>query len=439
MRPIESQNQAETRFERIAWLSAQDSNKVFHQLMHHFSKANLLKCFHELNGEKAVGVDGITKADYGQQLEENIDEFIERMKRMGYRPGAVRQVLIPKEGKPGATRPLGISNLEDKIFQKMMQKTLEGIYDPIFLECSYGFRAKRGCHDAVSALRNYLYRNELETVIDIDLENFFGTIDHKLLEQILREKIADEKFMRYIIRMFKSGVLAKGELTVSNEGVPQGSMCSPVLANVFAHYVIDVWFNETVKNHCQGAVEMFRYADDMVICCQSSVDAKRIRTALSKRLGLYKLKLNEDKTHEVPFSKRNFSRGIKQGAFDFLGFTFYFEKTRSGGQTVPKLRTSKKRIRSKLKQVNVWCRTHRNRYCLKEFWNKFRSKLRGHCQYFGVSFNTGYVNRFLREAIRIMFKWINRRSQRKSFNWEKFCLFMGRYPAPTARVYHRLF
>src|SRR3990167_8273537 len=194
------------------------------------------------------------------------------MKRMAYRPGPVRQVQIPKEGKPGATRPLGISNLEDKIIQKMTQKVLEAIYEPIFLNCSHGFRPKRGCHTAIKELMDHLYENEIQTVIDIDLKNFFGTIDHKKLEDLLKERIQDFTFMRYISRMFKAGVLANGEMSVSEEGVPQGSVCSPILSNIYAHYALDVWIEEMAKPSSKGKVALIRYADDAVICCEYEED-----------------------------------------------------------------------------------------------------------------------------------------------------------------------
>jgi len=439
MESKEFQEPTETKLKRIAQLSADNPNKVFYQMMQYFNEESLLQCFSELDGKKTLGEDGVTKNDYEKQLVPNIQDLLVRMKRMGYRPGPVRQVQIPKEGKPGATRSLGISNFEDKIFQKMMQKVLESIYEPLFLDCSFGFRPGRGCHDAIKALRNHLYRNEVEVVIDIDLANFFGTIDHKMLEQILREKIADERFIRYNIRMFKSGVLANGELAVSNEGVAQGSVFSPILANIFAHHVIDEWFNDTVKSHCRGKVEMFRYADDMVVCCQYSEDAERIRKALANRLTRFKLQLNEEKTHDVRFSKREGDRGIKQGTFDFLGFTFYLGKTRSSPRLVPKLKTAKKRLRSKLKQVNEWSKRIRNRYKLKRVWKIFRSKLRGHCNYYGVSFNSIGVNTFFYESIRIMFKWLNRRSQKKSFTWAKFLLFLKQHPLPKSEIKHKLF
>jgi RNA-directed DNA polymerase len=428
----------ETKLERIAWLSARDHQKEFNNLMHLYNLESLAGCFKELDGRKAVGADGITKEAYGEKLGANLSDLITRMKQMAYIPGPVRQVLIPKEGKPGTKRPLGIGNLEDKIVLKMTQKVLESIYEPIFLKCSYGFRTGLGCHDAVKALRDYLYRKEVRTVIDVDLANFFGTIDHKQLETILRKKIKDETFIRYLIRAFKAGVLMDGDLSASEEGVPQGSPCSPVLANIFAHYVIDDWFENVVKSHCKGQVEMFRYCDDLVICCQTDYDTERIRKVLGKRLCKYGLKLNEEKTKLVPFSKIEAGKGDKQGAFDFLGFTFYLGRSKSG-QVIPKVKTIGKRFRSKLKKVNDWCREMRSQYKLRELWRRFSIKLAGHIQYYGVSFNSVRVSEFCKHAIQLFYKWINRRSQRKSITWDKFNLFMEKYPPPKARVCHKLF
>ena len=438
MRTLESQEDTDTGLSEIAYLSSQNRAQVFHSLMHHINEGSLRRCFNKLDGKKARGVDGISKEEYGANLQANLEALISRMKRMGYRPQAVRQVHIPKEGKPGATRPLGISCFEDKLVQRRVQELLESIYEPLFVDWSYGFRPGRSCHDAIKALRTHLHAEEVEVVIDVDLANFFGTIDHDVLKDLLKVKIRDTKFMRYINRMLRSGIVAEGELTVSDEGVPQGSCCSPIFSNIVAHHVIDEWLEDTVKPLMSGTVKAFRYADDLVICCRYEKDALRVRKVLGKRLEQYKLKLNEEKTKIVHFSKRKTRWGIKQETFDFLGFTFYLGRSLKGG-IIPKLKTCGKRYRSKLNKVKDWAHKIRNQEKLGTIWKIFCSKLRGHVQYYGVSFNSKAVGKVLREATSILFKWLNRRSQRKSFDWDKFRLFQKKHPLPEAKVRHKLF
>ena len=433
----ETRKTTATILARIAKLSASDRFRRFDSLMHLFSEESLAACFHALDGKKAVGVDGVSKAEYGEHLESNLKELIARMKRMGYRPGPVRQVLIPKGDKAGATRPLGISNFEDKLVQGMMRQVLESIYEPLFLPGSYGFRPGRSCHDAIRDLEQHLYRHPVQTVIDVDLAKFFDTIDQELLLGMLREKINDPKFLRYVQRMFKSGVLAEGELRVSDEGVVQGSLCSPILANIFAHYVIDVWLEEVVKPHCANKAEWFRYADDLVICCETEHDALRIRKGLGGRLVRYKLSLNEKKTRLIDF-RRPRNGQPRPEVFDFLGFTFYWGKSRRG-VPLPKVKTSGKRLRTKLKAVNDWGRQIRSRYRLNHIWSVFCAKLRGHIQYYGVSFNSRALQTFRKKATRILFKWLNRRSQKRSFNWEQFTLYIRANPLPRATIRHRLY
>jgi group II intron reverse transcriptase/maturase len=406
--------------------------------MHLFNEESLAGCFHALEGRKAVGIDKINKAEYGRDLEDNLRNLVERMKRMAYRPGPVRQVLIPKDDKAGGFRPLGISNFEDKLVQGMMHKVLESIYEPVFLDCSYGFRPGRGCHDALRALTGHLYRYEVESVIDVDLANYFGSVDHGLLLELLSERIKDYRLLRYLVRMFKAGVLAEGDLQVSDEGVPQGSLCSPVLANIFAHYVIDLWFEETVKTHCRGRVALFRYCDDIVICCQYETDAQRIHQALAGRLANHRLRLNETKTKRVAFSKRRMKVGQRSPSFEFLGFLIYWGYSRNGA-VIPKVKTSGSRLCKKLKRVRAWAEEVRHQYRLPELWARFCDKLSGHARYYGVSFNLRRVKTFFYWATRILFKWLNRRSQRKSFNWEQFGRFIKAHPLPTLRVYHSLF
>lgn len=431
----EHQNNTATKLKRIGWLSAKDPQMKFANLMHHFNEESFVACFHELDRKKAVGPDRVSKDEYGEDLLENVHDLVARMKQMAYRPSPVREVLIPKEGKPGSTRPLGIANFEDKIVQKMMGKVLTSIYEPLFLDCSYGFRPGRGPHDAINDLREYLFRNKVRTIIDVDLENYFGTIDHKILETFLRSKITDEKFIRYIIRMFKAGVLTAGELRVTEEGVPQGSVCSPILSNVMAHCVIDQWFETTVKKHCSGKVAMFRYADDLVICCDDPKDAERINVALGKRLEKFNLKMNTEKTKLIPFNKSAVGTKVKPATFDFLGFTFYWGRSKRGFP-IPMLRTSRKRMRSKLKALKEWIRKVRSCLKLRDIWKTFCAKIRGHTNYYGVTFNLNRVREFVRCALKTVFKWLNRRSQRRSFTWEKFIRYMERYPLPDKQIHH---
>ena len=284
----------------------------------------------------------------------------------------------------------------------------------------------------------HLSTYEVDTVIDVDLSNYFGSISHHEVINIISKKVSDQKLIRYLIRMFKSGVLANGELTVTDEGVPQGSGCSPVIANIFAHIVIDDWINNTVKAHCDGLVKMVRYADDIVICCQYNRDAERIKIALDNQLTKFGLKMNEDKTKLVKFSVRKKRRDEDQGTFDFLGFTYYIAKSRKKYYLV-KVMTTGKRYRSKLKKANDWARIIRNKIPLVQIMKIAAAKARGHIQYYGVSHNLVAVNKFLLVIKRILFKWLNRRSQRKSFEWEQFQKLLDRINFPKGKICHRLF
>ena len=424
-----------TGFAKIGQLSAANEEMVFDQLMHHFDEESLQHCYRRLDRKAASGSDGVTKSQYGEQLGKNTADLVNRLKRMTYRPSAVMEVMIAKEGQKKASRPLGISNFEDKVVQKRFQEVLEAIYEPLFYNNSYGFRPRRSCHDAVKALHQHLYNHSTKVVIDLDLSNYFGSIDHEQLIRFLQKKISDRRFLRYIRRMLKCGILGDAGFRRSDEGVTQGSVCSPVLANIFAHYVLDDWFESTVKEHCREEVALFRYADDAVICCNSEKDAARIRKALESRLSKYGLALNQAKTSLVKFDKRD-HRG--SGGFDFLGFTFYVGLTRNG-RPIPKLKSSGKKLRSKLLNVKLWCRRYRNEYRLSELWQRFCVKLRGHVQYYGVSFNGEAVDGFVKKSIFVFLKWINRRSQKRSMTYEQFKNYMSIYPPPKARIVHRLY
>ena len=424
-----------TKLTRIAWLSSKDHNKEFKHIIHHVNKDHLLECFHDISGNRAAGVDRQSKDDYEDNLNSNITSLVERMKTMSYRPAPVRGVEIPKDN--GGKRKLGISNFEDKLIQKAMANILCSIYDPIFMKNSYGFRPNKSCHMALRDLTNYLFKSKTKVVIDVDLANYFDSISHELIIKLLSLKIKDKTFLRYIVRMLKAGVLTKGEQTRSEFGTPQGSIISPILANIVAHYVIDDWFENVVKTHCKGAVELFRYADDMVICCEQTSDSIRVKEALAKRLQKFQLAMNMDKSKLIRFSYVDAQKGKKQGIFRFLGFLFYIGKSKTG-RSIPKLKTCGKRLRSKLKNINDWLKRSRSIFDILVLWERFNIRVSGHIQYFGVSHNYSAVNKFTLGARKLAFKWLNRRSQRKSFTWEEFKNFIKVYPTPRAKVVHPL-
>ncbi len=426
-----------TKLNRIAKLSSEDSAMEFGCLMPHINKESLISCFYELDGKKAVGIDEVTKEMYGKNLLENIDALLSRMKTMSYKPKAVREVMIPKDGRPGEYRPLAISCFEDKLVQLQTAKILEAIYEPIFKNCSYGFRPGRSCHTAVKDLFTHLNSKGCEVVIDVDLKNFFGMIKHETLLELLRIKIKDKIFIRYIARLLKSGIFKEGRFVVNEEGSGQGNIASPILSNIYAHYVLDVWLENVVPQHTNKEVKSFRYCDDQVICCYYRSDAIKVLKSLKGRLAKFGLQLNEEKTKVVGFNKRKFPK-VKQGTFDYLGFTFYIRRSRTGSIHVV-AKTSKKRLSSKLKNVKHWCKTNRCKQKLRPLWDTFNSKLRGHIQYYGISLNLDSVNKFVYQSTRIFFKWINRRSQKKSLDWEQFNLFIRAFPSSKVKICHHLY
>ena len=342
--------------------------------------------------------------------------------------------MIPKSD--GKERPLAISCLEDKIVQKMTKDLLDAIYEPVFLNCSYGFRTGRSCHDAIRDLDATLYKRRLWHVLDIDLQNYFGEISHEKLIAILGMKISDKRFLRYISRMLKSGVLSDGRISLSQSGSPQGSICSPVLANVYAHYCIDTWFETEVKPKLQGTGYIVRYADDICICLTSEQDIERVMKSLRGRLARFELKLNEGKTSVIKLDKRE---GASKGStLKFLGFEMYVGKTRDGRPTI-KIKTSGASLSNALRNITEWVKKYRCTMKISQLWKAYLSKVRGHLIYFGVSGNFRWLQKFSFSAKRIFFKWINRRSQKKSLNWEQFNLFLKVFPMPLPQIIHRLY
>ena len=427
-----------TKLKRITALSEQNKDAEFKWLMPHFNSEALKQCYYKLDGGRAVGIDGQTKEEYGKELDQNIESLTNKMKGMAYLPKPIRRVQIPKDTNKKEYRTLGISCFEDKIVQLRTKEILESIYEPIFLTSSYGFRPGKSCHNAVKDLKQYIDRNWINTVIDVDLKNFFDRIDHRKLLDLLSKKIKDRKFLRYISRMLKAGVMTGISEEEKEVGTTQGSVVSPVLANIFAHYVIDEWIESEIKGKIKGPIELFRYCDDIVICCPNKNVGNLILNKLEDRLELYKLQLNHEKTKMEWFSRsgmKNYNK--KQGTFDFLGFTYYLQ------YVAPKLvavgvKTNRKRFRSKLNKVKLWIKENRHKLRFKQLWDELCIKLKGHLQYYGVSNNHRSISAFFWQATKAFFFWINRRSQKKSINWEKFVKFRTRYPLPKIRTCHSL-
>jgi len=346
---------------------------------------------------------------------------------MSYRPKPSREVLIPKND--GKVRPLGISSIEDKIVELMFKKILEAIYEPLFYNFSYGFRPGRSCHQAVAKLQRILFSKYDWTIIDLDLENFFGSIDHNKLCALIGLKVKDRRFLRYIKRLLKTEILTADGLKPRSMGTVQGSICSPILANIFAHFALDDWIERQVKPVLNAQIQVVRYADDLCICVSNASEAYRLLRVIPNRLKRFGLKMHSQKTKIIRWDRI----AGKGGVFNFLGFTFHLGLSKKG-MAIPKVKTAGERMCKSLNEITEWIKKFRNVDRLSALWKYFQAKMRGHIQYFAVSFNLPRVKVFLNKATEIFFKWINRRSQKRSFTWEKFKLFMQKYPLPKLQV-----
>jgi RNA-directed DNA polymerase len=422
---------AVTGIERIARRASSEETLEFTTLMHHYTVDNLRACFEVLAEKKAPGVDGVTKAEYGKNLEDNLRELHQKLRQQSYRPQAVRRVEIPKED--GTMRPLGISCLEDKIVQEMTRQILEAIYEPKFIETSYGFRPKRSCHDALRQLNSEVMSKPVNWIADIDLAQFFDTMPHREILAVMQERIKDRRFLHLIARMLKAGIQTPGGVVVDELGSPQGSIVSPVIANVFLDHVLDQWFCQVVAQHCRGYCAVLRYADDCIAVFEFEDDAQRFMRVLPKRLEKFGLRLNQQKTQLLEFGKRQAWQSFKEGkripTLDFLGLTHYWGKSRNGKARL-KRKTSKKRYRRALVSINKWLSRERSAQKLPVIWQAIGQKMRGHFNYFGVTDNSQALYSFERAVQNLLFKWLNRRSQRRSFTWETYRSYLEKYPLP---------
>jgi group II intron reverse transcriptase/maturase len=397
----------------------------------------------QMDGKKAVGIDGISKDEYGAELDKNLANLVSKMKREAYKPKPSRRVYIDKAGS-NKKRPLGISSYEDKLVEKVVADILEIVYEPKFSEASYGFRPNRNCHQAIREVIEDIQYRKTNYVVEADIKSFFDTLDHDWLIKFLEHDIADRKFIGIIKRFLKAGIMEDGQIILKEEGSPQGNGASPILANIYLHYVLDLWFEKSVKKQCKGQAHLIRYCDDFVCCFQYKEDAERFYLELIKRFEKFNLELALEKTKVLEFGrfakKNRKKRGLrKPETFNFLGFTLFCSEDGREGFFRVKVKTNRKKRISKLKKLNEWLKSHRH-YAVRDIIKRINQSLTGHYHYYGVTDNTKSLERFRHMVVGLLFKWINRRSQRRSYNWDGFNNgLLVTFPIVQPKIYVSLF
>jgi len=425
----------------LRWIgerARKEPDLVFTSLYHHIMDVdNLRVCYDSLEANKATGVDGVTKQQYGRDLESNLKDLSERLGRMSYRPGAKRRSYIPKAGSAKG-RPLGISNFEDKIVEAAVKRTLEPIYESVFEDSSYGYRPGRSQHQCLDELGRTIQQKRINYVAEADIKSFFDQVHHQWLIKFLRHRIGDERVIRLIMRMLKSGIMEDGLVKASERGTPQGSILSPLLSNVYLHYVLDLWFRHRVKPQGRGEAYYFRFADDFLACFESQEDAREFRQRLEDRLEGFGLQVAGEKTRSIEFGrfarKRAKKRGAKPAEFTFLGFTHYCGKTRRGYFKV-KRRTSRKKLGSSLREFTDWAVKARCVMRKGEMLRAARRRIIGHLNYYAITDNSERCSYYVHRTTQILFKWLNRKSQRRAYTWADFnqALIWVRWPRPRIR------
>lgn len=413
----------ETKLARISQLSKENPDMVFTSLGHLINKEMLQSCHLQMDGEKAVGIDGVTKEEYSRNLDENIENLIERLKKKSYKPKPARLVEIPKDN--GKTRPLSIYCYEDKLVQEALRRILEAVFEPLFYDEMMGFRPNRGCHRAIRKLNTMLERKPTSYVLDADVKGFFQHLDHEWIIRFIESKIKDPNITRLVRRMLKAGIMNDYQFEATEEGSGQGSVCSPVISCIYMHYVLVWWFKEVITPRLKGYGGLIAYADDFVVCFQYKSDAEWFYERLKHRMGHFGLSLEEEKSRLIEFGRfaeENCKRrGTKPETFNFLGFTHYCSKSRSGRFRV-KRRTSKKKFAKKCKEVHSLIGSMRT-LRVKEIISKLNEILTGYFHYYGITDNSERITAF-------------RYNVMKSYNWVEFLnMIDNSYPLVRARIY----
>jgi group II intron reverse transcriptase/maturase len=429
-----------TKLDRIEEMSASNPKMVFTSLYHLLNEELLRNCHKEMDGDKATGVDDITKAEYEANLDDNLKDLVGRLKNKSYKPQPSLRVYIPKVN--GKLRPLGIAAYEEKLVQSALGKILMAVYEPKFANSMYGFRPNRGQHDALKEVMRLIEKCKTSYVIDADIKGYFNNLEHEKIIEMISFRLADPNILWLIKKMLKAGVVEDGKWQPTVKGTEQGNLASPVIANIYMHYTLALWFELRFKKTCRGESGLVIFADDFIATFQYKEDAEKFMLAITDRFATVGLELEPEKTRLVEFGRfaeeNRKERGEgKPETFDFLGLTHYCSKSRKGKFRV-KRKTARKKYRTKLAEMNQWLKQNRQKR-LKDLTDELNLKLRGHYQYYGVTDNSVCIGNFLYETKRMLFKWLNRRSQRPSYTWDGFNEMMRIFPLARPRIYSNIY
>src|SRR6266581_1114913 len=420
---------------RIAELAKEDRARKFSSIAHLLTVKALQEAFENLRKDASAGVDHVIYAGYAEEAQGNLEKLHDRLKHGQYRAQPLRRIYIPKED--GRQRPISIPSLEDKIVQKAAADLLNAIYEQDFLDCSYGFRPGRGPQDALDEVGRVMCRRPISTILEADISGYFDAIVRSLLIEMIEKRVSDGTILRLIGKWINVGVIEDGRLLISETGTGQGQVISPLLANIYLHYVLDEWFETVVKPRLKGEAYEVRFADDFILCFQYREDAEKVLDVLKKRFEKYGLTLHPDKTRLMEFGRKALAESEKPGGpkpatFDFLGFTHICTRSRKGKFTIH-VCTMRKRLRRSLKTMTAWCREHRHDP-VDEQQTALNRKLRGHYQYYGRSTNFRSLLEFYERVKRIWQKWLNRRSRGHLLNWSEYEQILRRHPLVRPRL-----
>ena len=427
---------APSALDRVRHVALKDKDAKFTALLHHVDVDRLRAAYRALRPKAAPGIDGVTWHEYGQDLERNLQDLHERVHRGSYRVKPVRRAYIPK--RDGRLRPLGVAALEDKIVQRAVVEVLNGIYEADFLGFSYGFRPGRCPHDALDALATAIKRRKVSWVLDADIRDFFGSLDRGWLKKFLEHRIADQRVLRLIQKWLAAGVIENGTWSQAEQGTVQGASVSPLLANVYLHYVFDLWAEQWRRRNARGDVILTRFADDYIAGFEHQDDAERFLADLRDRFARFSLELHPDKTRLIEFGRfaaeRRARRGLgKPETFEFLGFTHICTKSSSGRFMLKRI-TSNKRMAAKLSEVKTELMRRRH-LPIPHQGRWLASVIRGHCDYYAVPSNSDAIIQFRTQATRHWHRALRRRSQRHRLDWERMNRLANRW-LPPARLVH---